>query len=212
MSQRPEAGSTAEDDEEQRLRAALRHLQAEAGVLERLVYKHRNQHRRAAYFQYLLKVSTASPHPPQGYLDDLHLGWRLARVLTRGECPCVCARRWGGTWSCCSVPASPTSSTPCAPSSHPASRQTRSSSRPSQYATAFALAYKFHLLLSEYLICSGSLFFPWCRQTKKKPGANHSHHERLLGVARLLSQVCFCVCGSLMILWSWLIFICSSVA
>jgi hypothetical protein len=74
MSQRPEAGSTAEDDEEQRLRAALRHLQAEAGVLERLVYKHRNQHRRAAYFQYLLKVSTASPHPPQGYSDDLHLG------------------------------------------------------------------------------------------------------------------------------------------
>ena len=42
--------------EEHRLRAALRHLQAEAGVLERLVYKHRNQHRGAAYFQYLLKV------------------------------------------------------------------------------------------------------------------------------------------------------------
>ncbi|XP_072148354.1 uncharacterized protein [Setaria viridis] len=27
------------------------------------------------------------------------------------------------------------------------------------------------------------------RQTKKKPGPNHSHHERLLGVARLLSQM-----------------------
>lgn len=66
MSQRPrpEAGSTAEGDEDQRLRASLRHLQAEAGVLERLVYKHRNQHRGAAYFQYLLKVSAASPHPP----------------------------------------------------------------------------------------------------------------------------------------------------
>ena len=64
MSRRPEAGSTAEGDEEQRLRAALRHLQAEAGVLERLVYKHRNQHRGAAYFQYLLKVRAASPHPP----------------------------------------------------------------------------------------------------------------------------------------------------
>nr|CAB3457504.1 unnamed protein product [Digitaria exilis] len=56
MSQRPEASSKTEDGEEQRLRAALRHLQAEAGVLERLVYKHRNQHRGAAYFQYLLKV------------------------------------------------------------------------------------------------------------------------------------------------------------
>jgi len=47
---------SAEEGEEQRLRAALRHLQAEAGVLERLVYKHRNQHRGAAYFQYLIKV------------------------------------------------------------------------------------------------------------------------------------------------------------
>jgi hypothetical protein len=48
--------SLAEEGEEQRLRAALRHLQAEAGVLERLVYKHQNQHRSAAYFQYLIKV------------------------------------------------------------------------------------------------------------------------------------------------------------
>uniref|UniRef100_A0A453L7I5 Uncharacterized protein n=1 Tax=Aegilops tauschii subsp. strangulata TaxID=200361 RepID=A0A453L7I5_AEGTS len=54
MAQR-QVGS-AEEGEEHRLRAALRHLQAEAGVLERLVYKHRNQHRGDAYFQYLLKV------------------------------------------------------------------------------------------------------------------------------------------------------------
>uniref|UniRef100_A0A0E0QTE8 Nucleolus and neural progenitor protein-like N-terminal domain-containing protein n=1 Tax=Oryza rufipogon TaxID=4529 RepID=A0A0E0QTE8_ORYRU len=45
-----------EEEEERRLRGALRSLQQEAGVLERLVYKHRNQHRGAAYFQYLLKV------------------------------------------------------------------------------------------------------------------------------------------------------------
>jgi hypothetical protein len=68
MSQRSEAGTAAagEGDEEQRLRAALRHLQVEAGVLERLVYKHRNQHRGAAYFQYLLKVrpGRSSTHPP----------------------------------------------------------------------------------------------------------------------------------------------------
>jgi hypothetical protein len=61
MAQRPEAG-----DEENRLRPALRHLKAEAGVLERLVYKHRNQHRGAAYFQYLVKVSPGLPHPRRG--------------------------------------------------------------------------------------------------------------------------------------------------
>lgn len=54
MAQRQEG--SVEEGEEHRMRAALRHLQAEAGVLERLVYKHRNQHRGAAYFQYLLKV------------------------------------------------------------------------------------------------------------------------------------------------------------
>jgi hypothetical protein len=64
MAQRPEAG-----DEENRLRAALRHLKAEAGVLERLVYKHRNQHRGAAYFQYLVKVGPGLPHP-----------WRVIQV------------------------------------------------------------------------------------------------------------------------------------
>jgi len=66
MSQGSEAGTAGEGDEEQRLRAALRHLQAEAGVLERLVYKHRNQHRGAAYFQYLLKVrpGRSSTPPP----------------------------------------------------------------------------------------------------------------------------------------------------
>jgi hypothetical protein len=61
---------SAEDGEEQRLRGALWHLQAEAGVLERLVYKHRNQHRGAAYFQYLIKVGlllrpARTPHPPR---------------------------------------------------------------------------------------------------------------------------------------------------
>jgi hypothetical protein len=40
MPQRSEAGTAGKGDEEQRLRAALRHLQAEAGVLDRLVYKH----------------------------------------------------------------------------------------------------------------------------------------------------------------------------
>ncbi|PUZ55781.1 hypothetical protein GQ55_5G240200 [Panicum hallii var. hallii] len=121
MSQRPrpEAGSTAEGDEEQRLRAALRHLQAEAGVLERLVYKHRNQHRGAAYFQYLLKV---------GRDLKLLLGAGLAEVLNT-VFPVLACRKPANT-----------------------------------------------------------VLVP-TKQTKKKPGANHSHHERLLGVARLLSQM-----------------------
>ncbi|OEL25312.1 hypothetical protein BAE44_0013663, partial [Dichanthelium oligosanthes] len=119
MSQRPEAGSTADKDEEQRLRAALRHLQAEAGVLERLVYKHRNQHRGAAYFQYLLKVRRDL---------KLLLGTGLAEVLN-AVFPVLACRKPANT-----------------------------------------------------------ILVP-TKQTKKKPGANHSHHERLLGVARLLSQM-----------------------
>ncbi|CAN6211191.1 unnamed protein product [Urochloa humidicola] len=119
MSQRPEAGSKAGDDEEQRLRAALRHLQAEARVLERLVYKHRNQHRGAAYFQYLLKVKRDL---------KLLLGAGLAEVLN-AVFPVLACRKPANT-----------------------------------------------------------ILVP-TKQTKKKPGANHSHHERLLGVARLLSQM-----------------------
>nr|CAB3463670.1 unnamed protein product [Digitaria exilis] len=128
MSEQPEAGSKAEGDEEQRLRAALRHLQAEAGVLERLVYKHRNQHRGAAYFQYLLKVSAA--RLPILVRRDLKLllGAGLTEVLN-AVFPVLACRKPVNTIL---VPA---------------------------------------------------------KQTKKKPGANHSHHERLLGVARLLSQM-----------------------
>ncbi|KAF8667155.1 hypothetical protein HU200_053344 [Digitaria exilis] len=119
MSEQPEAGSKAEGDEEQRLRSALRHLQAEAGVLERLVYKHRNQHRGAAYFQYLLRVRRDL---------KLLLGAGLTEVLN-AVFPVLACRKPANT-----------------------------------------------------------ILVP-TKQTKKKPGANHSHHERLLGVARLLSQM-----------------------
>ena len=81
MSQGSEAGTAGEGDEEQRLRPALRHLQAEAGVLERLVYKHRNQHRGAAYFQYLLKVSPGrfSTPPPDETSHPAALSeWRVS--------------------------------------------------------------------------------------------------------------------------------------
>ncbi|KAK4383410.1 hypothetical protein Sango_2779000 [Sesamum angolense] len=41
---------------EQRLKSFTGQLQTECGILERLVYKHKNQHRRCHYFQYILKV------------------------------------------------------------------------------------------------------------------------------------------------------------
>ncbi|GFP90004.1 hypothetical protein PHJA_001144200 [Phtheirospermum japonicum] len=41
---------------EQRLKSFTGQLQTECAILERLVYKHKNQHRRCSYFQYILKV------------------------------------------------------------------------------------------------------------------------------------------------------------
>ncbi|XBI70206.1 hypothetical protein VPH35_064749 [Triticum aestivum] len=105
--------------EEHRMRAALRHLQAEAGVLERLVYKHRNQHRGAAYFQYLLKVRRD---------EKLLLGANLMEVIS-AVFPVITCRKPANT-----------------------------------------------ILVPN-------------RQGKRKPGANHCQYKRLLGVARLLSQM-----------------------
>ncbi|KAK1440046.1 hypothetical protein QVD17_05871 [Tagetes erecta] len=41
---------------ESRLQSFLSQFQAELGVLDRIVHKNKNQHRRSSYFQYLLKV------------------------------------------------------------------------------------------------------------------------------------------------------------
>ncbi|XWS11196.1 hypothetical protein CRYUN_Cryun38cG0063300 [Craigia yunnanensis] len=41
---------------EEKLKSLLGQLEAERGILERIVYKNKNQHRRSSYFQYLLKV------------------------------------------------------------------------------------------------------------------------------------------------------------
>nr|GLL18400.1 uncharacterized protein LOC109181972 [Ipomoea trifida] len=41
---------------EQRLKSFLSQLQSEFGILDRIVYKNKNQHRRCSYFQYLMKV------------------------------------------------------------------------------------------------------------------------------------------------------------
>ncbi|RVX14213.1 hypothetical protein CK203_011227 [Vitis vinifera] len=41
---------------EERLNSFTGQLQSECAILERIVYKNKNQHRRCSYFQYLLKV------------------------------------------------------------------------------------------------------------------------------------------------------------
>lgn len=41
---------------EERLKSFLSQLKAESGILDRIIYKNKNQHRRCSYFQYLLKV------------------------------------------------------------------------------------------------------------------------------------------------------------
>ncbi|KAI4306065.1 hypothetical protein L6164_029376 [Bauhinia variegata] len=41
---------------EGRLTSLLHQLQSECGILNRMIYKNKNQHRRCSYFQYLLKV------------------------------------------------------------------------------------------------------------------------------------------------------------
>ncbi|XP_030543654.1 uncharacterized protein LOC115750434 [Rhodamnia argentea] len=41
---------------EERSKSSLVQLHAECAILERMVYKNKNQHRRCSYFQYLLKV------------------------------------------------------------------------------------------------------------------------------------------------------------
>ncbi|XP_058208759.1 uncharacterized protein LOC131321823 isoform X4 [Rhododendron vialii] len=41
---------------QKRLNSFLGQLQVEFGILDRIVYKNKNQHRRSSYFQYLLKV------------------------------------------------------------------------------------------------------------------------------------------------------------
>jgi hypothetical protein len=40
----------------ERLTSMLGQLQTECGILERMVYKNKNQHRRCSYFRYLMKV------------------------------------------------------------------------------------------------------------------------------------------------------------
>nr|GMD41258.1 Ribonuclease MRP protein subunit rmp1 like [Ipomoea batatas] len=47
---------------EQRLKSFLSQLQSEFDILERIVYKNKNQQRRCYYFQYLMKQIRAVPH------------------------------------------------------------------------------------------------------------------------------------------------------
>ncbi|KAL8128392.1 uncharacterized protein LOC141721609 isoform X2 [Apium graveolens] len=49
--------SETESLEEARLKSLIKELKLEYGILQKLVYKNKNQHRRSSYFQYLLKVT-----------------------------------------------------------------------------------------------------------------------------------------------------------
>nr|XP_010926756.1 uncharacterized protein LOC105048947 [Elaeis guineensis] len=104
---------------EERLRSLLLQLQSESGILDRIVYKGKNQHRRCSYFQYLSKVRR-----DVRLLQSMGLG-EVLNVLF----PIIHGRK------------------------------------PAQNA------------------------FQKLRQNKKCPGGKHNYQERLLGIARLLSQM-----------------------
>ncbi|MQL82892.1 hypothetical protein Taro_015377 [Colocasia esculenta] len=52
----PEGPPEGMDPEEERLKLFLLQLRSESGILDRMIYKNKNQHRRCTYFQSLLKV------------------------------------------------------------------------------------------------------------------------------------------------------------
>lgn len=49
--------SESESLEEARLKSMIKEVKVEYGILDKLVYKNKNQHRRSSYFQYLVKVT-----------------------------------------------------------------------------------------------------------------------------------------------------------
>ncbi|XP_057950975.1 uncharacterized protein LOC131145805 [Malania oleifera] len=55
---------------EDRLKSFIAQLQAEYGILDRIVYKNKNQHRRCLYFQYLLKVRRDLKLLQSAHLED----------------------------------------------------------------------------------------------------------------------------------------------
>lgn len=56
---------------EGRIKSFLCQLEAESGILERIIYKNKNQHRRCFYFQYLLKVRRDVRLLHSVHLDEL---------------------------------------------------------------------------------------------------------------------------------------------
>ncbi|KAM7469175.1 hypothetical protein LguiA_007358 [Lonicera macranthoides] len=56
---------------EARLKSFLGQLQAEYGILDRIVYKNKNQHRRCSYFQYLLKVRSDLRLLQSAHLEEI---------------------------------------------------------------------------------------------------------------------------------------------
>ncbi|XP_073125986.1 uncharacterized protein [Henckelia pumila] len=56
---------------EQRLKSFLGQLLTESAILERIVYKHKNQHRRCSYFQFVLKVRRDLNLLKSGNLEEI---------------------------------------------------------------------------------------------------------------------------------------------
>lgn len=49
-------GSTDADNLQEKLASMLDQLYLESGILQKMIYKNKNQHRRSSYFRYLLQV------------------------------------------------------------------------------------------------------------------------------------------------------------
>ncbi|XP_022716928.1 uncharacterized protein LOC111275697 [Durio zibethinus] len=64
-------GSQIDSTKEEKLKSLLGQLEVECGILERIVYKNKNQHRRSSYFQYLLKVRRDLRLLKSANLDEL---------------------------------------------------------------------------------------------------------------------------------------------
>lgn len=58
---------------EARITSMLPQLQSECGILQRMVYKNKNQHRRSSYFQRLLKVHYYMLHITVSQMNQLQI-------------------------------------------------------------------------------------------------------------------------------------------
>ncbi|WVZ06858.1 hypothetical protein V8G54_020204 [Vigna mungo] len=78
---------------EARITSMLPQLQSECGILQRIVYKNKNQHRRSSYFQRLLKVRRDLRLLQSANLEDLVTSCLL---VIKGDKPSLKRRKCDG--------------------------------------------------------------------------------------------------------------------